>query len=157
MNTHVDKANKNKTEAAANAVAQKKDKSQAFHFTDNRQKTAVQLKMQETANDNLDVQKTSIVQLVRRGSGAPVLHKHADSMKKRRRFKRSIKTAIRRIQAIKTAGPATERQIEIHDEVLHSGQHHGMRNVTVQKLVGDLNDKVTELTKLNLEESNDPK
>ncbi|PSJ15820.1 hypothetical protein [Nitrosomonas supralitoralis] len=77
-------------------------------------------------------------------------------MRKRRRFKRSLKTAINRIEAIGAAGPATAAQILIHDEVQYAGQHHGMRNVTVQQLVGDIRQTIATQTALNLADSDNP-
>ncbi|MGH1385842.1 hypothetical protein [Kordia sp.] len=149
MNTHADKLNKNKNQAVANAVAQKKEVKQTVQLEDNRPEAVAQLKAQnilETAQLKDSQSSFPVTQLV---------HKHAEVMKKRGRFKRSLKTAIRRIIAIKAAGPATARQIEIHDEVLHAGAHHGVRPVTVQQLVTDLNDKIAELTAQNLHDSDD--
>ena len=149
MNTHTDKLGKNKSQAVANTVLQKKETKQAFQLEDNRPEAIAQLKAQ-------NVLETT--QLKETESSFPVtqlVHKHAVEMAKRGRFKRSLKTAIRRIVAIKAAGPATARQIEIHDEVLHSGAHHGVRPVTVQQLVTDLNDKIADLTTQNLKDSDD--
>jgi hypothetical protein len=91
--------------------------------------------------------KSTTVQLV---------HQHAEIMRKRRRFKRSLKTAIKRIRAISQIGPATEEQINIHDEVQHAGVHHGFRNVTVAQLINDIRATIAGLTAKNLTDSNNP-
>jgi hypothetical protein len=91
--------------------------------------------------------KSTTVQLV---------HQHAERMRKRRRFKRSLKTAIRRIRAISPIGPATEEQINIHDEVQHAGVHHGFRNVTVAQLINDIRATIADQTADNLLDSNHP-
>jgi hypothetical protein len=91
------------------------------------------------------------------GGGTIQLHQHATSMRKRRRFKRSLKTAINRILAAgNDSGPANIQQINIHDAVQHAGQHHGFRNVTVQQLIGDIQDTIDNQTQLNLAESDNP-
>lgn len=77
-------------------------------------------------------------------------------MRNRRRFKRSLKTAIRRILAISPHGPATVQQINIHDNVQYAGQHHGFRNVTVAQLINDIHATIANQTTLNLRDSNDP-
>ncbi|MBI3714717.1 MAG: DUF4157 domain-containing protein [Betaproteobacteria bacterium] len=87
---------------------------------------------------------------------AQLVHQHADRMRDRRRFKRSLRTAINRILALGAAGPATAAQINIHDEVQHAGQHHGFRNVTVAQLVNDIRDTIAEQTRLNLIDSDNP-
>ncbi len=76
MNIHADTSKKYKTEAVANAVAQKKDNSQAFQFVDNRPKAAVQLKMQEvlhTSNNTNTIQmkRISIKQMQGMGFAGP--------------------------------------------------------------------------------------
>jgi hypothetical protein len=91
--------------------------------------------------------KSTTVQLV---------HQHAKIMHNRRRFKRSLKTAITRILAIKAAGPATAAQIRIHDEVQNAGVHHGFRNVTVAQLINDIRTTIANQTALNLIDSNNP-
>lgn len=91
--------------------------------------------------------KSTTVQLV---------HQHAQIMRNRRRFKRSLKTAIRRILAISPHGPATVQQINIHDNVQYAGQHHGFRNVTVAQLINDIHATIANQTTLNLRDSNDP-
>lgn len=149
MNTHAEKLAKNTSKAVANAVTQNKETAVTFQLKDNRPEAITQLKTKDTPET---------MQLKNLQPSFPVVqlaHKHAVEMAKRGRFKRSLKTAIRRIEAISTSGPADEEQIKIHDKVLHSGQHHGMRNVSVQKLIGDLNEKIDELTLLNLKDSDD--
>lgn len=97
------------------------------------------------------------VQLKQASGDTVQLHQHANSMRKRRRFKRSLKTAINRIRAAgNDDGPANVQQINIHDEVQHAGQHHGFRNVTVQQLISDIQATIDNQTQLNLADSDDP-
>jgi hypothetical protein len=154
MNTHADKKEKQTQQGTANAVTVSNENTQPFQFKDNRPEAVIQQKMQDNITESTEVtqlQSTSFV-----NEPIQLVHQHATVMKKRRRFKRSLKTAINRIKAIRTHGPADEDQIKIHDAVLHSGQHHGMRNVSVQQLITDLTNKIEELTQLNLVDSDHP-
>jgi hypothetical protein len=89
-------------------------------------------------------------------SGVAQCHQHATAMRNRRRFKRSLKTAISRIRALGVLGPATAAQINIHDEVQHAGQHHGFRNVTVSQLIKDIQATIDNQTQMNLVDSDNP-
>lgn len=130
------------------------------HPTSPQPSSPIQAKLHQASNLNvktsarpgyLPLQSNVSSEVIQRAE-----HQHADSMRKRRRFKRSLKTAIRRIQALGGGPRANLAQINIHDEVLHAGQHHGMRNVSLTDLIKDLTDKIAEMTNLNLGESDQP-
>ena len=77
-------------------------------------------------------------------------------MKARKGQKKELKACLEMLREARDARGnvnADEDEIRQHDQALRSGQHHNVRQVTLNQLIGDIQDKQNELTDLNLRDS----
>jgi len=111
-------------------------------------------------NDDVSLENEADVmgaKAIQMKSNVAQLHQHEARMKDRRNKKRVLKRAISDIYSKgDDSGPANVAQIGVHDRVLHAGGHNPNRNITVEKLVEDIRNKIKEFSDLNKEDSDDP-
>lgn len=91
--------------------------------------------------------------LVAPATGVP---QRVADMKARGTQKRNLKSVRKQLTDAVDArgnGQATPAEIAAHDRAQNAGAHHAVRVVTLNQLIGDLNDTLENLTDLNLHDS----
>ena len=147
MYAQVEKSKENKRQSVTNSVTQKKNNvKQSFGFVDNRPEAIAQRKAQNFVSNN--ARSDSLISSQKMTSPMGVCQLQVD-MRTRKTQKNNLKKVLRQLQNALPNRPATVAEIAAHDKAQNAGNHHANRNVSLNQLIGDINQTLGNLTAQN--------